>query len=394
MRITIHLRYFILLYLCTTAVFAQEINQQTRQKEELERQISLIDKQLDSTQAQQQATLRNLNLLQQKVTSRKSLIAEIGNQVNQLTDSIKKKEKEIGFLHEERKRVEASYLKLLYTAYTHRNRQVWMVYILASDNLRQAYRRWQYFKDFSRYLSHQTAQMKRVSVLLDDELSALQKMRKETEVLKGESQKELTILNQEERETKSMMTKLSGQERTLRAQLQQKQRELTTINREIGRIMAEAEKNRSTANAKETESNKTLATNFEQNKGKLPWPLNGVITEPYGQHNHPVLKGIKMPFNNGVGISGNRNDEIRAVFQGVVKQIVLLPGYSQCVLIQHGSYYTFYCKLGAVKVKVGDTVAAGDVLGSLAEIDKTYSLHFELWRGTEKQNPELWLRKR
>jgi len=394
MRYHFYFRFFISLCLCTTGVFAQDLNQQTRLRQELEIQISLIDKQLDSTQAQQQTTLRNLNLLQQKVTSRKSLIVEIGNQVNQLTDSIKKKEKEINVLREERERVEASYLKLLYTAYTHRNRHVWIVYILASENLRQAYRRWQYFKDFSRYLSHQTAQMKRVSELLNDELSTLQKIRKETEGLQGEKQKELTILNQEERETKIMMTKLSGQERNLRTQLQQKQKELTTINKEITRIMAEAEKSRSTASAKEAENYKTLAANFEQNKGKLPWPLNGVITEPYGQHNHPVLKGIKMPFNNGVGISGNRNDEVRTVYHGVVAKIVVIPGYSQCVLIQHGLYYTFYCKLGSIKVKVGDTVAAGDVLGSLAEIDKTYSLHFELWKGTEKQNPELWLRKR
>jgi murein DD-endopeptidase MepM/ murein hydrolase activator NlpD len=102
-----------------------------------------------------------------------------------------------------------------------------------------------------------------------------------------------------------------------------------------------------------------------------------------------------MPFNSGVGISGGRGDEVRAVFNGTVKQIVLVPGYNQCVLVQHGSYYTFYCKLSAVKVKIDDQVTTGDVLGTLAEIDGAYTLHFELWKGgTERLNPELWLRKR
>lgn len=102
-----------------------------------------------------------------------------------------------------------------------------------------------------------------------------------------------------------------------------------------------------------------------------------------------------MPFNNGVDISAHHAEDVRAVFEGVVKQIVLLPaGYNQCILVQHGSYYTFYCKLGSVKVKTGDIVATGDVLGSLSETDSDLTLHFEIWNGTTKQNPEQWLRKK
>jgi murein DD-endopeptidase MepM/ murein hydrolase activator NlpD len=376
-------------------VYAQNVNDRTRQRKEIERDIEVINKQLASVQAQQQASVRGLSLLQQKIASRKLLLVEIGVQVRQINDSINKRGEEVKALQTAFEGLEFLYLEILYKAYTHRNRQVWVAYLLASDNLRQAYHRWQYFKDFSRYMNRQAEQMKWTSAHLDNEINVLKRMRTEVEELKGVQQKELATMNQEERQSKQMIAEMSRQEGKYRTQLQQKQKDLAKINKEIAQMLAQAEKNRKAASAKELEIDRALAANFEQNKGKLAWPVGkGVVTAPYGQHNHPVLKGIKMPFNNGVGISGSRGDEVFAVFQGIVKKVVFISGYNQCILIQHGSYYTFYCKLGTVKVKTGDSVATGDVLGTLAEIDGEYALHFEVWNGTTKQNPELWLRKR
>ena len=395
MNTTIRFWLFLLLGICSLGVQAQDVNEQTRRRQEIERQIQVIDKQIASNKTQQQVAMRELDLLQQKIDSRKLLVADIDVQIKQLNDSIKQKESEIKALQQEYERVEFSYLQMLYKAYTHRSRQMWVAHILASDNLRQGYRRWQYFKNFSRYINQQATQIKLAGEFLDKEINSLRKLRTDAENLKGAQQNELTTLSREERQSKQMKADLSRQEGKLRTQLQQKQREIDKINKEIAQILANAEKNRKSAAPKEIETDRQLAANFEQNKGKLPWPLNsGIITEPYGQRNHPVLKGIKMPFNNGVGIWGSKGDEVHAVFEGVVKQIVLLPGYNQCVLIQHGSYYTFYCKLSSIKVKTGDAVATGEVIGALSEMDGEYSLHFELWNGTAKQNPELWLRKR
>ena len=68
-----------------------------------------------------------------------------------------------------------------------------------------------------------------------------------------------------------------------------------------------------------------------------------------------------------------------------------MPGYNQCVLVQHGEYYTFYCKLKQVKVKAGDKVSCGDVLGIVDSIGGETGLHFQLWKGTASQDPEPWL---
>jgi murein DD-endopeptidase MepM/ murein hydrolase activator NlpD len=70
-----------------------------------------------------------------------------------------------------------------------------------------------------------------------------------------------------------------------------------------------------------------------------------------------------------------------------------MPGYNHCVLVQHGEYFTFYCKLAKTVVKSGQKVAAGATLGTLETTDDDNAqLHFQIWKGSTKQNPALWLK--
>jgi len=135
-----------------------------------------------------------------------------------------------------------------------------------------------------------------------------------------------------------------------------------------------------------------LDAEFSRNKGRLPWPADGPVVDHFGQHYHPVFKSVKLPFNNGVTVALSPDASVRAVFDGLVKQIVVMPGYNKCVLVQHGNYFSFYCKLKSVSVKAGDKVRTGDVIGVVDTIDGATLLHFQIWKGTVPQNPELWLK--
>ena len=125
----------------------------------------------------------------------------------------------------------------------------------------------------------------------------------------------------------------------------------------------------------------------------MPWPVKGVVIESFGEHFHPTLKNVKLPFNNGINISAKQNAPVNAIFKGVVKQIVAIPGYNQCILIEHGGFFTFYCKLDKVNVKPGDNVDSDTIIGTLTSVQNTSVLHFELWEGSNKQNPQHWLIK-
>ena len=147
----------------------------------------------------------------------------------------------------------------------------------------------------------------------------------------------------------------------------------------------------STSSSNKTQVDQKLAAEFVKNKGKLPWPVEGAIVGRFGSHKHPVYN-IVMPQNNGFDLAVAKGESAKAVFDGIVRQVMVLPGYNQCVMIDHGDYYTLYCKLKNVKVKADDKVKTGEVLGTVDTINGQTQLHFELWQGKTPHNPENWLK--
>ena len=102
-----------------------------------------------------------------------------------------------------------------------------------------------------------------------------------------------------------------------------------------------------------------------------------------------------MP-NDGVNIQTKENELVRAVFNGVVKKIAIVPGeFKYVVIMQHGSYFTVYAKLKKVDVKTGQQVSINDVIGEVnTDVDGTSEVQFQVWKNTQKLDPELWLAKR
>ena len=91
-----------------------------------------------------------------------------------------------------------------------------------------------------------------------------------------------------------------------------------------------------------TPEERLISNNFMENKGRLPWPTEkGVITEHFGVHQHPVLKGITIN-NNGVDIVTVPGAEARAIFDGVVSKVFAILGANYAVIIRHGNYLTVY----------------------------------------------------
>ena len=187
------------------------------------------------------------------------------------------------------------------------------------------------------------------------------------------------------------MKRLAKSEKQYRADLAAKKKEVERLNKEIQKLL------KTTVAAQKKDQTKVdtaLSDEFAKNKGKLPWPIKqGVIVERFGVHNHPVYTNLKLPDNPGITFSTAKSADVFCVFDGEVRKIIVMPGYNQCVLVQHGEYFTLYCKLGKVSVKSGQKVKTGDKLGTLEADSNTSTLHFQLWKGTDKQDPEKWLKK-
>ncbi len=140
------------------------------------------------------------------------------------------------------------------------------------------------------------------------------------------------------------------------------------------------------------DAEEALASSFAASRSRLSWPVTtGFISDRFGVHAHPVLKGIKVD-NQGVDIQTNAGQSVRAVYDGVVRDVASMPGMNSVVLVQHGDYYTVYAKLRNVSVKNGQRIKARETIGTVAtNKDGVSEVQFQIWKETSRLNPENWL---
>ena len=390
----------LVLLLTGAAVSAQDTRRQETRKAQLEKEIAAINRQLKDNARSSSRALTDLSLVRRKIAARQELIAESDREIQALNDSMQVRQREIDRLQARHDTLSLYYNRLVRSAYKNRDSRIWYMYILSSDNIGQAVRRFGYLKGLSRNMSEQAKQIQETAAVLEVEKERLAGLKADAQALRNQRQSDVEALRSEEGENASLVARLEKDRRKYQQDLQKKNREVEALNREIAEIIRKATAKPKSSGSTKKSGGKTTSTavdeklsnSFAANKGRLPWPVEGSVIESYGQHYHPVYKNVKMPFNNGVTLAVSRGAQVHAVFDGTVTQVVMIPGYNQCVLVQHGSYFTFYCKLKSVSVKAGDQVKTGQVLGTVDTISGEDQFHFQLWKERNPQNPENWLR--
>lgn len=394
MKVNLKLIFAAVLLCLTSVAHAQDTKAQEERRARLEREIAIIDKQLAENASKSSTMLADLNLIRKKVSNRKELVAESDRQIRKFNDDIYLTQLEINKINRRIETLTDHYSRLVVSAYKNRDVRVWYMYMLASDNLGQAFRRFGYFKNLSNQMKDEAQKIRAAKEELELEREKLSKMKKDAEAVKAERVKELESLRKDEAKADNVVKQLKKSRNTYQKQLNAKKKEVEALNREIEKMIAAAmggTTGKSSSTKSKTVVDQKLAAQFVKNKGKLPWPVEGAIVGRFGSHKHPVYN-IVMPQNNGFDLAVSKGEQAKAVFDGVVRQVMVLPGYNQCVMIDHGDYFTLYCKLRNVKVKADDKVKTGDVLGTVDTINGQTQLHFELWQGKKALNPETWLK--
>lgn len=370
---------------------SQNTAAQEERKARLEREIAIIDKQLAENASKSSTMLSDLSLIRKKVANRKALVNESDKEIRRLNDNIYLTQRQINRIQARVDTLTSHYARLVRSAYKNRDARVWYMYMLASDNLGQAFRRFGYFKNLSGQMKSEAQEIRQVKEELEQEKVKLSEMKKDAEKVKADRVKELEELKKDEARVDKVVKQLNRDKKKYQQQLASKKKEVDALNREIERIVAAAMKSSGKGQDKTVVDTK-LDAQFAKNKGKLPWPADGPVVDHFGKHYHPVYKNLQLPPNNGFDVALGKDTKIKTVFDGVVKQVMVMPGYNQCVMIQHGNYFTLYCKLKSVNVKEGDKVKTSDVIGTIDTINGQTQLHFELWKGSKPQNPEQWLK--
>ena len=384
------------LSLCIPAAGQNTAAQESR-KAQLEKEIAQIQKQLRENTSKSRSALNDLTLIRKQISNRKALLQESEREIRILSDSIRTAQRQYNALKARLDTMTVYYERLIRGAYRNRDARLWYVYVLSSGDIAQASRRYSYLKNMAAQMNAQALKIKDLQAEQEQRLASLQAMKRRSESVRAERQRELDNLSTEEKRSDALVASLKKDKTRYQKQLDSKRRQVEALNREIERIIAqyvEESSRKSSGGKKSAKVDYTLAAEFEANKGKLPWPADGPVVEKFGKHKHPVYTSIDMPFSNGIGISLSPGAEVQAVFDGEVRRVIVMPGYNRCVLIQHGNYFTFYCKLDSVNVKAGDKVKTGQVIGRVDTIDAQTQLHFQVWKEKTPQNPESWLRPR
>ena len=397
-----------------SAALAQNKTIESKKKEagKLQEDIKFLDKQISETKKQRENTLTELKLINKKVDTRKKLIERLEEDIKRQSDEISGKTRAIEIMNARLDSLRAAYKRMIIKAYRNRDTRKWFMYIIASENVEQGYRRWSYLKKYSASLSEMARQIREDTRRMEGERSELSHLQAEKIKDQQATTEEYNKLKKDQDKSKAYANTLARQQKKYTQELQKKKQQADRLNKEIERLISQAiaaERKKAAEAAKKSGASKSgfsgktyaetpesakLSGSFESNKGNIPWPVKkGMIVEGFGSHPHPTIKGVTLPFNNGVNISVPKGSQVYSVFEGVVKQIIVIPGYSHCVLIEHGKFFTFYCKLGKVSVKSGQKVAQGTVIGTIDSNQESPEIHFELWNGTQKQNPENWLKK-
>jgi len=395
-----HLLSFLLICFITTA-WGQDSRQEKlkQQREQLQQEIKQINTLLFTNTKKKKSALNEVEDLAVKINLRERLIRVTNEEANRLTQQINVNQRTIDRQRKALETLKADYADMIRYSYASKSGQSRLMFLFSSESFLQAYKRFQYLKQYAAFRKKQgllIAEKTQTLQALNKTLLA-QKTRKEA--LVNENRAVQNSLSEERLAQKELVTALKKRERSLESQIRKKQKQIAAYDKEIQRLIRAA----IAASNKAAGKNKAVFTltpeaqlidkNFTANKGKLPWPVEqGVVTLGFGTQTHPVVKTTKIQ-SNGVTIATPDNAEVRAVFKGKVMQVFSFKGSNPGVLIQHGNYITSYSNLAAVYVKKGQTIEAKEVIGKVFTHPNTgkSELKFSVFQNTTPVNPKGWV---
>ncbi len=434
----------VFLLVCTAALQGQTKEELQRQKVLLQDQIDLASELLVRTKSTKEASLSELQTLNQKIEARNRLIRTMDRQIRSMDREIANKANEITALETRVDSLKSDYADLIKLAQRQQKPRDQILFILSSNSFAQAAKRMQYFKDMAAYREQQVQQIAVAQENLARERETLIAKKAEKIQIQTAQEGEKLALQVDAQAQEETVQNLQSKESTLKKDIDKKQREAQQLEQQIKRIIAEemrkakerAERSSLENEAKEmglvsgkdfssrtsnkalkqlidkareakgmdvrddgpsfamTPEARALANNFASNKGALPWPVErGIITGKFGKHPHPIVKGVIVD-NPHIEITTEENALVRSVFEGEVSSVVPIPGANVMVLVRHGNYFTVYSNLINVKVKAGDLVSLKEPIGTaFTDEEGKTMVQLGIWKDADIQDPNPWLAK-
>jgi len=393
------------LFLSMNFVHAQSAKQKALEAERQQklREIKQINVLLFSNKKEQKSVITLIEDINYKISVRKNLIRITNEQANLLTREINSNQKEITSLRAQLQELKDDYAAMIVKSYKSKSEQSRIMFLLSSENFKQAYKRLQYFKQYTDYQKEQgeaikakTEELQELNIKLTQQKKDKQKLIEENRVAKRKLEDEL-------KNREVLMASIKSDMSKFNAQIKRKRQEVRELDKEIDRLIKEAIATSNKKAGKKTSTGKfvltpearRLASNFESNKGKLGWPVSrGVIKGKFGRQRSLTDNTVTQNYKS-IYIATEENAEVKSVFNGEVSGILVVKNGNPAVMIRHGNYLSVYMNMSKIYVKKGDKVTTGQAIGQVFtnRIKGETLLGFRIYKNDQVINPEPWLAK-
>lgn len=443
------MRKFFLIAICTLLQFslpAQDKAELEKKRKQTLQEIEMLNKQYNEIKKSKKQSIGQLALIQNKIRLRNEVINTINKQVRNIDKDINTSYVEMRRLKKDLDTLKMNYAHNVVYAYKNRSSYDFLNFLFSANSFNDAIRRVSYMKAYRSYRAQQLDAIYKTEALYKDKIVQLTNNRKQKSMVLQDETKEKLELEKDKQEQALVVNDIKKKEGEInkslaakKKQAQQLQAAITVaINREIAAAKREAKeradkerKDKETAdriakeNAKTNPSTPTtsptttvtapvvkkeepkkiesyleynkediaLGARFEDNKGRLPFPVdNGYVLGNFGKNTVP---GTNIYFNQDfITIASPSGTAVKACFDGEVRSVFDVGG-NTAVMIQHGKYFTTYSNLSSANVTKGQMVKTGQVIGRVGtNLDGDGELNFVLARENQMINPTPWLRSR
>ena len=346
---------------------------------------------LSRTIADERTSLEEQARLDRQIALRRELVATYRHQLHRLALERDSLQRSLGRLDGELGRLKAEYRRRARHAYTY-GRLHDLALVLSARSINQMLIRARYLRRFARQRRSKLQAIKRTTATLEAQRARLRTSAERARRLVAESRSERRSLERLQREREDVLRDLRKQRSTLEKELARKRNLADAFEAQIRTALAGEASSRRTREARDPDA--ALSGSFQQHQGQLPWPADGAVQEPFGDLVNPVHGTVTS--NPGVLLATAPSAAVRAVFEGEVTDVDVMPGYGTFLTIRHGAYQSVYSNFSLLYVGRGDRMRTGQIIGRAGTDNepKGAALFFALFKGGEAVDPVPWLRPR
>ena len=388
----------------STVVYGQKsaaVRQLEQQRKEALADIEETNKLLQETAQTAKTSLNRLNLLSKQILSRKKVISLLNQELDEIEKDILNIQGQLRTLKRELGDKQTNYGKSMRGLYKRHSSQDKLLFILSAESFSQSMRRMRYLREYADWQKRQANDIVEKQAEISRKQAEMEKTRAEKRALLGTRQAE-ALNRQIEKQIAEEIARAEAEAKAARERAERERRareQAAAKGKPVPESKKEPIREERVADTKGgyamTKAEKQLSDNFANNRGRLPYPVAGrhTIVATFGEQQHQELKYVRTS-NSGIDIQTSPGADARAVFNGEVTRVFVVPGYNNSVIVRHGNYLTVYSNLSQVYVKAGDRVSTRQAIGRIysdPEDGNSTILHFQLWKEKTKLNPQPWL---